>query len=102
MSGFKILFTAEIASLGPNLRASIGEYRSGLMKPYELSLFRKGTGHPDNRLLPRRYETVSAAKSAAAVLFGAGIEWKSYAESESDSDTVVSLSFLFHSAGSTE
>jgi hypothetical protein len=65
------LFTAEVGR--DQLRIDVAN-RFDL--PFTLDCNLQRNGSPAYLELPRRYQTVRAAKAAAARLLGAGLEWK--------------------------
>ncbi|MFJ3487086.1 hypothetical protein ACIPL1_27260 [Pseudomonas sp. NPDC090202] len=67
----RTLFTAQVGS--DELRIEVGN-RFDL--PFTLDCNLQRNGSPVYLELPRRYQTVRAAKAAAARLLGAGLEWK--------------------------
>lgn len=73
-----VLFVAKIGS--DELRIEVA---NRFDTPFTLDCNLDRRGSPVYLELPRRYESVRAAKSAAARLLGGGLEWKapdSYAE----------------------
>jgi hypothetical protein len=68
------LFTAEVGR--DQLRIDVA---NRFDRPFTLDCNLQRNGSPTYLELPRRYQTVRAAKAAAGRLLGAGLEWKSVA-----------------------